>query len=190
MRSPYCRLLPLVFLLAGAGGHAQAETSDSIKVNRAQRPPIEWKADRPGAEYKNYDLSAAQQPTPSGGAGASAPPPQPCGPGGADDCAAQPTPSGGAGASAPPPQPCGPGGADDCAAQQPTPSGGAGASAPPTPCGPGGADDCAAQGVPDLGVKTLPKGNADIFTKPKDPTGGCGAGMHRGGDGQCYPNLQ
>jgi hypothetical protein len=36
----------------------------------------------------------------------------------------------------------------------------------------------------------MPKGNTDIFTAPKDPTGGCGAGMHRGGDGQCYPNLQ
>jgi hypothetical protein len=138
MRSSYCRLLPLVFLLAGAGGHAQAETPDSIKANRAQRPPIEWSTDRAGADYRDYDLSSAAQPTPSGGAGASAPPPQPCGPGGADDCAAQPTPSGGAGASAPPPQ----------------------------PCGPGGADDCAAQGVPDLGVKTLPKGGLDIYTKP------------------------
>jgi hypothetical protein len=41
----------------------------------------------------------------------------------------------------------------------------------------------------DLGVKTMPKGDLDIYTKPKDPTGGCGPGMHRGADGQCYPNV-
>ena len=78
-------------------------------------------------------------------------------------------------------------------ANVPIPSGGAGASAP---CGSGGggADDCAgSQGSSepiDLGVKTLPKGGTGIFTKPADPTGGCGPGMRRGADGQCYPDLR
>jgi hypothetical protein len=38
----------------------------------------------------------------------------------------------------------------------------------------------------DSGIKVVPK--SDIFKK-FDPTGGCGKGMHKGGDGQCYPNL-
>ena len=54
----------------------------------------------------------------------------------------------------------------------------------------GGAGTGSSETAPvDLGVKTMPKGDLDIYTKPKDPTGGCGPGMHRGADGQCYPNL-
>jgi hypothetical protein len=36
-------------------------------------------------------------------------------------------------------------------------------------------------------VKQLPH-NSDILKK-FDPTGGCGQGMYKGGDGQCYPKL-
>ena len=54
----------------------------------------------------------------------------------------------------------------------------------------GGAETESTETAPaDLGVKTMPKGDLDIYTKPKDPTGGCGPGMHRGADGQCYPNV-
>ncbi len=35
-------------------------------------------------------------------------------------------------------------------------------------------------------IKKLPTG--DVVRKA-DPTGGCGKGMHRGGGGQCYPDL-
>jgi hypothetical protein len=38
----------------------------------------------------------------------------------------------------------------------------------------------------DSGIKVAPK--SDIF-KQFDPTGGCGKGMHKGGDGECFPDL-
>ncbi len=38
----------------------------------------------------------------------------------------------------------------------------------------------------DKGITPLPRGEV---LKNVDPTGGCGKGMHKGGDGQCYPNL-
>lgn len=75
------------------------------------------------------------------------------------------------------------------AANEPVPSGGAGTTTSPAPC-PGGADDNCNPETIDLGVKTLPKGNVDIFTGPATPASGCGPRMRKGADGQCYPDLR
>jgi len=55
--APAAWLAAIVLAQTLSSAPVLAETADSLLANRAQRPPIEWDTDRPGLDYKSFDLS-------------------------------------------------------------------------------------------------------------------------------------